>query len=93
MKCSILLDPIDQMVAQYIGEYNKKKFLSVETAHTELLDEKDKEKKKKNLRKSKKKCLIFLKDAQSKLDKDIKEVKLTTRLVSAPACIASDGMD
>ena len=87
-----LLDPIDQMVAQYIGEYNKKKFLSAETAHTELLDEKDKENKEKELKEKQEKMSDFLKDIQSKLDKDIKEVRLTTRLVSAPACIASDGM-
>ena len=87
-----LLDPIDQMVGQYIGEYDKKKFLPVETAHTDLFDEKDKEKKEKDLKEKQEKMSDFLKQIQNKLDKDIKEVRLTDRLILAPACIVSDGM-
>ena len=87
-----LLDPIDQMVGQYIGEYNGKKFLSVETAHTEITDEKDKEAKEKELKEKQEKMSDFLKHIQSKLGKDIKEVRLTSRLISAPACTVSDGM-
>ena len=85
-----LLDPIDEMVVNSIGEFDKKKLVSVEAGFEELVDQKDKEKSEKELKAKEEEMSDLLKNLQKKLDNYVKEVKVTDRLVSAPACVVGD---
>ena len=85
-----LLDPIDEMVVNSVGEFDGKKIVSVENRSEELINEKDKEQNEKNLKKEEEEMSDLLKHLQSKLDSHVKEVKVTDRLVSAPACVVGD---
>ena len=87
-----LLDPIDEMVIQSVGEFDGKKLLSVESGAEELTDEKEKKEKEKDLKEKETEMSDFLKHLQTKLDQHVKEVKVTDRLISAPACVVNDSM-
>ena len=87
-----LLDPIDNFMAQSINEFEGKQFVSVESGAEDLIDDKDKEQKEKDIKSKQDEMSDFLKAIQSKLDEHIRSVELTQHLVSAPASISSDNM-
>ncbi|GAB1516568.1 molecular chaperone HtpG [Actinophytocola sp. KF-1] len=81
----ILTDPIDEMWVDAVGEFDGKKFQSIAKGQVDLSDEKDPEREKEF-----EGLLTWLK---STLDEQVKEVRLSTRLTTSPACIVGDTYD
>ncbi len=83
-----LSDPVDEVWLQSVKEYKSKKFqllgkgqANLDVAESEQI--KDKEEKYKTL-------LEFIK---GKLEQDVREVRLSTRLTESPACLVGDESD
>jgi molecular chaperone HtpG len=88
-----LLEPIDEIVTQYVNEYKDKKLKSASKGELDLGDKKEKEKTEKELKKKTGEFESLLKFIQEKLSGHVKEVKLSSRLVSAPACVVGADFD
>jgi len=74
-----LVDPVDEMLMQLLPEYDGKKLKSIAKGAADLGEQQDSEKQKE---------FSKLTDAlQQKLDDRVKEVRLSTRLTSSPACL------
>jgi molecular chaperone HtpG len=74
------VDPVDEMVVQWVWEFEEKKLKSVGKGITDLDDDRDLSQKVTELSK--------LMDAlQSKLDENVRQVRLSGRLTSSPACL------
>ncbi|MDQ3785976.1 MAG: molecular chaperone HtpG [Actinomycetota bacterium] len=81
----ILTDPIDEMWVDAVGEFDGKKFQSIAKGQVDLSDEKDPEQEKEF-----EGLLTWLK---STLEEQVKEVRLSSRLTTSPACIVGDTYD
>ncbi len=85
----ILTDEIDEFAIEMLGDYNEKKFKSINQGDLDLLNEEEK-KKIDALKDEKKPLLDALKEA---LHGKVSDVKVSTRLVSSPVCLVSgEGM-
>jgi molecular chaperone HtpG len=75
-----LVDPVDEMLVQWLPEYEGKKLKSIAKGAADLGDEAD--------LKGKQGEFSKLIDAlQKKLEERVKEVRLSSRLTSSPACL------
>ena len=88
----LLSEPIDEWVTTHLSEFGGKKLQSVNKGELDLGDIQDEDEKKK----SKKKNKIhddLVKHIQEALDEKVKEVRVTSRLTTSPACLVSDEND
>ncbi|MEJ5285137.1 MAG: molecular chaperone HtpG [Brevinematia bacterium] len=87
-----LLNPIDEVMIQYIPEVEGKKVKVIGKGKLDLENEEFKEKKKEVEKKSKD-MKDFLSFVSKELEASIKEARLSENLVSAPCCLTSDEHD
>lgn len=89
----VLTDPVDEMWVGAVPEFDGKQFQSIAKGEIDLESE-DEKKASETLREQQDKdfadILTFL---QETLDEDVKEVRLTNRLTTSPACIVGDVYD
>ncbi len=88
----LLSDPIDEWVTTHLTEFDGKPLQSVNKGELDLGDIQDEEEKKEEEQKNK----DFSKLAeriQKILDERVKEVRVTSRLTTSPACLVSDEND
>ncbi len=88
-----LLRPIDEIVVQYLTEYKGKKLKSASKGSLDMGSKEEKEKQEKEIKDKSDEYGGLLKFIQTKLDKTVKEVRLTNRLVNAPACLIGEEFD
>ena len=81
----VLTDPIDEMWVDAVGEFQGKKFQSIAKGQVDLDETKDPEQEKEF-----EGLLGWLK---STLEEQVKDVRLSSRLTSSPACIVGDSYD
>jgi molecular chaperone HtpG len=81
-----LTDPVDEMLVQWIWDYKEKKLKSVAKGVADLGDDKDLSTKVKEFS-----SLMDL--LQSKLDANIRQVRLSGRLTSSPVCLVVADQD
>ncbi|HYQ64963.1 molecular chaperone HtpG [Actinophytocola sp.] len=81
----VLTDPIDEMWVDAVGEFQGSKFQSIAKGQVDLDEEKDPEQEKEF-----EGLLGWLK---STLEEQVKDVRLSSRLTSSPACIVGDSYD
>jgi len=85
----ILPDDVDEFLMSILGEYDKKKFQSINQGDLDLLD-KEEEKQLKTLNDEKKPILDAIKDS---LKNKVDDVKLSKRLTDSAVCLVSgDGV-
>jgi molecular chaperone HtpG len=87
------LNPVDEIMTQYLNKFNDKNLKSAAKGDLNLGTKEEKEKVEKEIKEKTAEYGDLLKLVQGKLDKYIKEVKLSHHLVSAPACIVGDEFD
>ncbi len=75
-----LVDPVDEILVQWVTEYQEKKLKSVAKGAVDLGDDTDLRQKLNDFSK-------FLDALQFKLDDRVKQVRLTSRLTSSPVCL------
>lgn len=79
-------DPVDEIVVEYLPEFEGKRLKSAGKGEVDLGEKKD-------IEEASAKHKDLLSSLQTKLDEWIKNVRLSTRLTSSPACLASDEHD
>ncbi len=82
-----MADPVDELVLQHLTEFDGKKLKSVGKGEIELGSEKEKEEAQKELKSKEEEFKPLLEFLRKKLDDRIKEVRLSSRLTTSPACL------
>lgn len=89
----VLTDPVDEMWVGAVPEFDGKPFQSIAKGEIDLESE-DEKKASEQLREQQDKDFAdVLKFLQETLDDEVKEVRLTNRLTTSPACIVGDVYD
>ena len=88
----LLSEPIDEWVTTHLSEFDGKKLQSVNKGELDLGDIQDEKEKKKSEKKSKAHNDL-VKRIKEVLDEKVKEVRVTSRLTTSPACLVSDDND
>ncbi|MDH5721283.1 MAG: molecular chaperone HtpG [Spirochaetia bacterium] len=88
-----LLDPVDEFVLDSLQEFDKKKIKNASKSTTDIATEEEKKKTEEKMKTEGKKFEDLIKYISEKLSEEVKEVKISTKLVSAPACIVGDEND
>ncbi len=90
----LLSEPIDEWVTTHLSEFDSKKLQSVNKGELDLGDIQDEDEKKKDKDKESNKAHDELvKRIKDILDEKVKEVRVTSRLTTSPACLVSDDND
>jgi molecular chaperone HtpG len=76
----LMVDPVDEMVSQWIWEFEGKKLKSVAKGLADLEDDRDLSAKARELS-------SLMDMLQKKLDAEVQQVRLSGRLTSSPACL------
>jgi molecular chaperone HtpG len=82
-----LVDPVDELLTQYLTEYDGKRWKSVGKGTVDLGDEEQAEERKKALEEKEEEFKGLTEKLQKELDEHVKHVRLSTRLTSSPACL------
>ncbi len=85
----LMWERVDEWVMNQVQEYKDKKFISVTSADLDLGELEDKEEKEKQEAISKE-YEGLVKRVKDALGEQVKEVKVSTRLVDTPSCVISD---
>ena len=88
-----LVDPIDEFVTQSLTEFEEKKFRSANKGDVELGSKEEREKAKEESEAKQKDYADLLKKMQEALDEHVKEVRISKRLTTSPACLVSGEFD
>jgi molecular chaperone HtpG len=84
-----LVEPVDELVAQALTEFEGKKLQSVGKGAVQLGSQEEKEQSEKALQEQAANYSGLLDLLQKKLDEHVKEVRLSSRLTTSPACLVS----
>ena len=85
-----LLDPVDEIMVQSLVDFDGKKLKSISKGDVELGGEAEKKEQNKTKEAKQEELKDFLEAMQKQLDENIKEVRVSSRLVDSPACLVAD---
>lgn len=88
----LLSDPIDEWVTTHLTEYENKPLQSVNKGQLDLGEVQDEEEKKQEEQKNKDYSKL-VERIKAILDERVKDVRITSRLTTSPACLVSDEND
>jgi len=88
-----LVDPVDELLVSYMNEYEGKSLKSIGKGKVDLGDEKEKKESEEKLKEKEKDFKDLFEVIQKELDENIKEVRLSSRLVKSPVCLVSADED
>ena len=88
-----LVDPVDELVMQHLFDFEDKKLKSVGKGTVELGTKEEKEKAEKEVKEKEEEYKDLMELMQKKLDKTIKQVRLSSRLTTSPACLVGADHD
>ena len=88
-----LVEPVDELLMQSLMDYEGKKFKSIGKGTINLGDAEEQEKTQKGLNQKAEETSGLLELLQKTLDGHVKQVRLSSRLVSSPACLVGTEMD
>jgi molecular chaperone HtpG len=88
-----LVDPVDELLVQYLTEYQGKKLKSAGKGTVELGAESEREERKKELEAKEETFKPLLERLQKELDEHVKHVRLSSRLTASPACLVGADHD
>ncbi len=89
----LLTDAVDEVWTQNMIEYREKKFRSIGRGEVELGSEEENKKAEKNRREKEEGYKSLFECLQKELSENIKEVRLSSRLTSSPACLVTGDSD
>ncbi len=89
----ILTDPVDEMWVGAVPEFDGKQFQSIAKGEVDLETEEEKKASEQLREQQEKDFGDVLKWLQQTLDDSVKEVRLSARLTTSPACIVGDAFD
>ncbi len=82
-----LTDTVDELLVQYLHEYEEKRLKSVGKGTVELGTDEEKKKAEEETKTKEEELKDLMELMQKKLDKEIKHVRLSGRLTESPACL------
>lgn len=85
-----LSDPVDELLVQSVYEFEAKRLKSVTKGKIQLGTEEEKKQSEEQLKKKEEDYKAFLEGCQKKLDEYVKQIRLSARLVSSPACLVTE---
>jgi molecular chaperone HtpG len=85
-----LTDPVDELLTQHLSEFESKRLKSISKGVVKLGTEEEKAQAEEQLKKKQEEYAGFLETVQKKLDEHVKQVRLSSRLVSFPACLVNE---
>ena len=88
-----LVDPVDELLAQSVTEYEGKRLKSVGKGVVKLGSEEEAEQAARELKQKEEDAGGLLRLMQKSLDGHVKQVRLSARLVSSPACLVGTEID
>lgn len=89
-----LIDPVDELLVQSLWDFEGKKLKSASKGILKLGETlEEKEKAQEELKKKEEQATELLTAIQKVLDKNVKQVHLSNRLVISPACLVGNDMD
>jgi molecular chaperone HtpG len=88
-----LVEPVDELLMQSLMDYEGKKFKSIGKGTINLGSAEEQEKTQKDLKQKEEETSSLLESLQKVLDEHVKQVRLSGRLVSSPACLVVTEMD
>lgn len=86
-------DPVDELLAQFLTEYDGKPLKSAAKGAVELGNSDEREETRKDLEEKAKDLQELLENIQKHLDDHVKEVRLSSRLTTSPACLVGGEHD
>jgi molecular chaperone HtpG len=89
----ILTDPVDEMWVDAVGEFDGKKFQSIAKGQVDLDSEEEKKTAESDREEQQKEFSALLSWMAKELEENVKEVRLSSRLTTSPACIVGDSHD
>ncbi|SMF39673.1 molecular chaperone HtpG [Pseudobacteriovorax antillogorgiicola] len=87
------VDPVDEWVMQSIAKYDEKDLRSITKEGLELDDEDEKKAKEKEIKTKEKEYKGLIDTIQGAVAENVKEVKISPRLVDSPCCLVSGAYD
>jgi molecular chaperone HtpG len=88
-----LVHSVDELVTQYLTEFEDKKFKSAGKGTVKVGDKEESEQTEKELQQKAEESSELLSFIQKHLDQYLKEVRLTNRLTTSPVCLVGTDMD
>lgn len=88
-----LVDPVDELLMQSLPEFEGKRLKSAAKGTISLGSDEESAQVEKELKQRQEESSELLQFIQRTLDKDIKEVRLTSRLTTSPVCLVGSEMD
>ncbi|HWX41781.1 MAG TPA: molecular chaperone HtpG [Blastocatellia bacterium] len=88
-----LTDPVDELLVQSLMDFEGKRLKSVGKGTVLLGTEDERKKAEEGLKEKEKEAADLLEFIQKHLDKDVKQVRLSTRLVASPVCLVGTEID
>lgn len=88
-----MIEPVDELLAQSLMDYEGKKLKSAGKGIVKLGNEDEQERIEKELKEKSEEASGLLEFIQKNLDEHVSQVRLSSRLVSSPACLANNEMD
>jgi molecular chaperone HtpG len=89
----LLTDPVDEVWVQFASEYKGKKLQSASKGVVDLGTEEERKQAEDTRKKKEEEWKSLLEFIQKKLDKDVKTVRVSSRLSSSAACLVSEEGD
>ena len=89
----LLTDPVDEMWIESVREFDSTRFQSIAKGQVDLDTEEEKEAAELERDEQEKDFSALLTWMTTKLQEDVKEVRLSSRLTASPACIVGDAHD
>lgn len=87
------LDPVDEYMVQSVREFDGKKLKAINKGDLEIGDEEERKSAAEELKKQQEEFASFLSAIQQKLSDQVREVRLSNRLRTSPACIVGADYD
>jgi molecular chaperone HtpG len=88
-----MVDPVDELVMQHLTEFEGKKLKSVGKGVIKLGTDEEKEKAEKELKEKQDEYKALIEFLQKHLDEHVKQVRLSSRLTTSPACLVVEEHD
>src|SRR5882672_640106 len=88
-----LVEPVDELLMQSLMDFEGKKFKSIGKGTINLGNAEEREKTQKDLKQKEEETSVLLESLQKALDEHVKQVRLSSRLISSPACLVGTEMD
>jgi molecular chaperone HtpG len=88
-----LVEPVDELLMQSLMDFEGKKFKSIGKGTINLGNAEEQEKTQQDLKQKEEETAGLLTLVQKALDENVKQVRLSNRLISSPACLVGTEMD